>query len=132
MNTKLIMVSSSIFLGVVGIGLTFFLQEISKVLDFETDILIILFSQIVGSLYLGFATLNWMSRNTIIGGIYGKPLTIGNLIHFLVSFFALFKILPITSNHFQLLFATAVIYGILTLAFGYLMILHPKKIFKKI
>jgi hypothetical protein len=131
MNTKLIMVSSSIFLGLVGIGLTFFLQEIFEALGLETNNLIILFSQIFGSFYLGFATLNWMSRNNIIGGIFGKPLIIGNLIHFLVSFLAIFKMLPVAHNNFQLLITTSIIYGIYTLAFGYLMFLHPKKIFKK-
>jgi len=33
---------------------------------------------------LGFSILNWMSKASLIGGIYNKPLLIGNLLHFLL------------------------------------------------
>jgi hypothetical protein len=37
--------------------------------------------QVVGSAVFGFSMLNWMSRYTRIGGIYGRPLVIANLTH---------------------------------------------------
>jgi hypothetical protein len=37
--------------------------------------------QVVGSAVFGFSMLNWMSRYTRIGGIYGRPLVIANLAH---------------------------------------------------
>ena len=39
-------------------------------------------AQLAGVLYLGFAALNWMARGNIIGGIYSRPVTIGNVLHF--------------------------------------------------
>jgi hypothetical protein len=37
--------------------------------------------QVVGCAVFGFSMLNWMSRYTRIGGIYGRPLVIANLTH---------------------------------------------------
>ena len=37
--------------------------------------------QLVGSAVFGFSMLNWMSRYTRIGGIYGRPLVVANLAH---------------------------------------------------
>lgn len=47
--------------------------------------------QIIGGLYLGFAMLNWFTRSARIGGIYNRPVVLGNLIHFIVVFFALIR-----------------------------------------
>ena len=47
--------------------------------------------QITGALYLGFAGLNWMGKANLMGGIYGRPVAIGNLLHFLVAAIAIFK-----------------------------------------
>jgi hypothetical protein len=47
--------------------------------------------QLAGAMYLGFAGLNWMGRGSLMGGIYGRPVAIGNLMHFLVGAFALLK-----------------------------------------
>jgi len=30
--------------------------------------------QIIGSFYFAFAILNWMSKGSIIGGIYNRPI----------------------------------------------------------
>ncbi len=35
--------------------------------------------QVVGSALLGFAMLNWSSRHSRLGGIYGRPLLLANL-----------------------------------------------------
>jgi hypothetical protein len=37
--------------------------------------------QVVGCAVFGFAMLDWMSRYTRTGGIYGRPLVIANLAH---------------------------------------------------
>ena len=70
MNTKLLMSSSSLFLGIIGIVLTFLPDEILIYLAIETDVITILILQILGSLYLGFGLLNWMAKGSFIGGIY--------------------------------------------------------------
>src|SRR4051812_10750476 len=47
--------------------------------------------QLTGGLYLGFAALNWMGRGSLMGGIYGRPVAIGNLLHFVAGSFAFIK-----------------------------------------
>ncbi|MBT8101286.1 MAG: hypothetical protein KJO82_16135, partial [Gammaproteobacteria bacterium] len=42
----------------------------------------VLLIQMMGALYLGFAILNWAARGVIIGGIYARPLALGNFLHF--------------------------------------------------
>jgi hypothetical protein len=36
-----------------------------------------------------FAMVNWMARGTTVGGIYGRPIALGNLTHFFVGGMAL-------------------------------------------
>jgi hypothetical protein len=35
--------------------------------------------QLLGAAWLGVATLNWASRATILGGIYGRPIVLANV-----------------------------------------------------
>lgn len=132
MNPKLIMITSALLLGIAGIGFTFLSQEASKSLNIETNQLSILFFQILGALYLSFAILNWMSKNIIIGAIYGKPLIIGNLIHFLVGALALIKILPNTEANFKFILVLTLLYSVMACSFGYLMLSNPKVVNKGI
>ena len=37
------------------------------------------FGQLLGGAWLGMAALNWGSRATILGGIYGRPIVLANL-----------------------------------------------------
>jgi hypothetical protein len=41
--------------------------------------------QMLGAAWLGFASLNWASRGSVIGGIYARPLVSGNFTHFFVA-----------------------------------------------
>ena len=128
MNTKILMMASSIFLMICGLGLTFVPEEISELLNAGTNPTSILFLQILGSLYLGFAMLNWMTKNNLIGGIYSKPLVIGNLAHFLVSTFALIKIVDNYSDReFIIILSLTILYSIFTLGFGYVFNKNPNK-----
>lgn len=47
--------------------------------------------QLLGALYLGFAVLDWMVRGILIGGIYGRPVVLANLLHFLSAGLAMIK-----------------------------------------
>lgn len=129
MNTKILMIASSVYLGITGLALTFLPKEIAEYLNGDINQSSILFLQILGSLYLGFAMLNWMTKNNLIGGIYSKPLVIGNLTHFLMSSFALVKIVGLyTGNQFSIFLAITIIYCFLTLCFGYIFMTNPSKI----
>lgn len=41
--------------------------------------------QLLGGLYLGAAAANWSARGAMIGGIYARPLSLGNFVHFLTG-----------------------------------------------
>lgn len=131
MNTKILMLATSIYLALAGIGLTFLPQEIGEFFATDINRILILVFQILGALYLGFAMMNWMSKNSMIGGIYNRPLVFGNLLHFLVSTFALIKIVgEFSGNSFIALMIITVLYSIFTICFGYLMRTSPKNIKK--
>ncbi|MCK0126318.1 hypothetical protein MWU76_18150 [Gelidibacter sp. F2691] len=129
MNTKILMIATSAYLGITGLGLTFLPEEIAEYLNGGINQTSILFLQILGSLYLGFAMLNWMTKNNLIGGIYSKPLVIGNLAHFLMSSIALIKIVgQYSENEFSIILAITIIYSVFTLCFGYIFMTNPGKI----
>jgi hypothetical protein len=122
------MTTSSVFYGFIGIGLTFVPKEISEF--FSTDLTqnSFLILQLLGAAYLGFAMLNWMTKNNLIGGIYSRPLALGNLAHFLISSLALIKITMQSENSFKIVLTLAVIYSVFTLFFGYVFMMNPSKV----
>ena len=77
--------------------------------------------QVSGALYLGFANLNWMARGVLIGGIYSRPLAMGNFLHFSIVTIVLAKTLSATTL-FPLV-ACGIAYAIFAVWFG-LMSLH--------
>ncbi len=123
------MTSSAVFLGIMGLGFTFLPDEIANYLSGLSNQSSILFLQILGSLYLAFSILNWMTRNNPIGGIYGRPLVIGNLVHFVVSSLALIKTVgQYTEMGFWILIFLTVMYSLFSVAFGYLLMNNPKQV----
>ena len=125
MNTKTLMIISAIFLAVNGFGFTFFPNEISVLLINDDNHIFILILQILGALYLGFSILNWMSKTNLIGGIYSKPLLIGNLLHFFTASMALMKLTFKVETNLQLIFSYTIIYSLFTLFFGYVFFTNP-------
>jgi len=125
MTTKTLMIISAIFLAVNGFGFTFFPNEISVLLINDDNHIFVLILQILGALYLGFSILNWMSKTNLIGGIYSKPLLIGNLLHFFTASMALIKLTFKVETNLQLIFSYTIIYSLFTLFFGYVFFTNP-------
>jgi len=120
MNTKLLMSASAIFLGFIGIILTFMPQEVSQLL-----LLIgspILF-QLLGALYFAFALLNWTAKGNLIGGIYSRPVGIGNFAHFIIGALALIKLMFL--QPFNFLSILAILYVIFAIFFGWVFFTNP-------
>ena len=128
MNTKTLMIISAIFLAVNGFGFTFFPNEIAGLLINDDNYIFILILQMLGALYLGFSILNWMSKASLIGGIYNKPILIGNLLHFFTASMALIKLAFKVETNLQLIFSYTIIYSLFTLSFGYVFFTNPDKI----
>ena len=124
MNTKTLMIISAIFLAVNGFGFTFFPNEIAGLLINTDNYILILILQILGALYLGFSILNWTSRASLLGGIYNKPILMGNLLHFFTASMALIK-LTLDFQDNQLIFSYSIMYSLFTLSFGYVFFTNP-------
>ena len=125
MNIKILMTSSALFLATIGILLSFLPNEIVEYLNVEPNIITILFLKIMSALYLGFGILNWMAKGTLIGGIYNRPIAIGNLMHFGVGAIALVKISSNVQIHSEIIISLSAVYVIFALLFAYVFRTNP-------
>ena len=125
MKTKLLMPSSALFCAIIGILLSFLPNEIAEYLNVEPTIITILFLKILSALYLGFGILNWMAKGTLIGGIYNRPIAIGNLMHFGVGAIALVKVISNIQTHSEIIIFLTVFYVIFALLFAYVFKTNP-------
>jgi hypothetical protein len=50
--------------------------------------------QLLGAAWLGLAALNWLSRDARLGGIYGRPVVLANLVLYVVSALTMLRALP--------------------------------------
>lgn len=91
MATRALLTASAIFLGLAGAGLTFLPQELLLHVRQPDARILVVFIQTIGAAYLAFAMLNWMSRGSTIGGIYGRPLVVANVVHFTMVAILLIK-----------------------------------------
>lgn len=80
--------------------------------------------QILGAMYFAFAMINWTSRANLIGGIYGRPIAIGNLCHFVIAALALLKAY---SSGLSVILIPAIIYTLFAVVFGIIFLTHPVK-----
>ena len=124
MNTELLMVLCALFLAALGILASFFPQEILAFSGSQDEGLAVLVVQIAGALYLGFAFLNWTARASVLGGIYGRPVVLGNLLHFVVVTLALWKAVA-TGPQMTGVVAGAVVYSVFAVSFGMLLFVQP-------
>ena len=127
MNTKILMTSSALFLGIIGILLSFLPNEIVEYLNVKPNIITILFLKIMSALYLSFGILNWMAKGTLIGGIYNRPIAIGNLMHFGVGAIALVKIASNIQVHSEIIISLTAVYVIFAILFAYVFRTNPTK-----
>lgn len=130
MITKIVMASSAIFLAIIGILFSFLPNEVIEYLNVESNTITILFLNILSALYLGFGILNWMAKGTLIGGIYNKPIVIGNLMHFAVGAIALVKVISNIQTHLEIVIFLTVVYVIFAILFAYVFKTNPTKIEK--
>jgi len=126
MKTRLVMAASSLFMAVAGICATFLPQEIAARLGESSSSTLPLGIQVLSALYLGFAGLNWFAKDSLIGGIYNRPVAMGNLLHFTVGALALVKALFVTPPTAALM-SIAAIYAVFAVAFALIFFTSPVK-----
>ena len=91
MKSQWVMTASAVLLAVAGLAATFAPAEVLARAGITATAALVVAAQVTGALYLGFAMTNWMARQSTVGGIYNRPLAIGNFTHFFVGGMALLK-----------------------------------------
>ena len=91
MNTKMLMAASSMSLGLAGLAASFAPSELLRALGARAEEPLPVLVQLLGGAYVAFAMTNWTAKDNMIGGIYSRPLSLGNCVHFVVGALALAK-----------------------------------------
>lgn len=112
------MSASALFMALLGLGVSFFPEEILSYFGAPPEGAGVMLAKLAGALYVGFAILNWMARNNLIGGIYSRPVALGNFTHFLMAAMVLLRQLIATSHTAVFAIGTAA-FAIFAGCFGY-------------
>jgi hypothetical protein len=126
MNSKYIMIASSVLTGILGLVASFFPTEVLTRLGFASTEDLLLLVQITGALYFGFAAMNWMAKTVLMGGIYARPLVVGNFAHFMIAALTLIKAAIKNTDSLFLWISTAT-YFVFACLFGVLIFTSPVK-----
>ena len=86
-----LMILSGIINGLAGVLLIFIPEELLLWADGEIGKTAVLALSLLGTVMLGFGMMNYMGRNAVYGGIYGKPIILGNLLFHTVAAVHLIK-----------------------------------------
>ena len=93
MGTWILLTTSGLFMLALGLGASFFPQEVLIHATPQPSALGILLVQTTGALYAGFGVVNWAARGNLLGWAYNRPLALGNFLHFTMMTVALVKAL---------------------------------------
>lgn len=123
MHTRVLMIVSAAFMAVLGLATSLAPEEILSLHGTTPDTPTLLLIQMMGALYLGFAILNWTARGVLIGGIYSRPLALGNFLHFAMVGVMLIKAAIV---HLAVPLAiSALVYSTFAAWFGAVLFTHP-------
>lgn len=76
-------------------------------------------ASLLGACLFGFASMNWIARHSLLGGIYGRAVVVGNQAHFFVGSLLLLRhVSPAASPAIWALFALYLLGAVL---FSYLL-----------
>ncbi|GAB5524522.1 MAG: hypothetical protein Roseis2KO_23940 [Roseivirga sp.] len=86
-----LMLSSASFSGILGVAFTFFPQEVLAQFGEASSPMTTLALQILGAFYVGLALMNYTGKKAILGGIYNRPLQMGNTVYCSIAAITLMK-----------------------------------------
>jgi len=119
MNTKILMTASCLFLGAMGVFTLFAPDALLGLMDASPTGPLLVTVQLMGSLYFAFAFVNWTAKDSAIGGIYARPVSLGNFAHFFAGALILIKYsIAMDFNVFVLLIT--MVYGVFAALFYWL------------
>lgn len=115
--SKTLLIASAIVNGILGILITFLPQETGRFLGTVSqtgpDLLIM---QLLGATLFSFGLMNYMARGVTLGGIYGKPIVLGNLAFHFIAALELIRYL-FDSNPSGILWIPAILFALLATGF---------------
>lgn len=123
--TRFTMAASALVLALFGFAASFLPQELLRLMGSGENLLATLAVQLLGALYLGFALMNWMAKDSLIGGIYNRPVAIANVLHFTAGALALSKGAAAGADPYLILPFLAV-YWLFAVLFGRILFTSPK------
>ena len=89
--TRVLLTMSAVFLAILGVGAIFLPQETLAYLDAPQPGALPVLVELLGAHSLACALLNWMAKDSLIGGVYNRPVAMGNLGHFGIGTIVLLK-----------------------------------------
>ncbi len=120
MNSRYLMIASAAVLAVLGLLLSFAPEETLAYLGQPAMVAVPVLLQLAGALYLGFAFMNWTAKGSVLGGIYGRAIVLGNFLHFVMGALAFLKA-AIDPGFGTIIWALTAIYAVFALLFGRLL-----------
>ncbi len=119
MNTKMLMTSSALILGLAGVFALFVPDALLYTQGSAATGITSVLVQLMGALYFSFALMNWTAKDSLIGGIYARPVSLANFGHFFAGALLLLKYQ--LSNEMNLsILAGLIVYSIYTACFYWL------------
>jgi hypothetical protein len=119
MNTKILMTSSSLILGLAGMFALFMPDVLLSTQGTTATGAMSVLVQLIGVLYFSFALMNLTARDSVIGGIYARPVSLANFGHFFAGTLLLLKYQ--LSNEMNLsILAALVVYAVYAICFYWL------------
>lgn len=82
MNTKLLMTVTSLTLALAGVVALFAPEAVLALAGAPAAELLTVLVQLLGALYFSLALMNWTAKDSAIGGIYARPVSLANFGHF--------------------------------------------------
>jgi hypothetical protein len=119
MNTKILMTFSSLTLALAGVFTLFAPDVLLSALGVAVTAQLSVLVQMLGALYFSFALMNWTAKDSAIGGIYARPVSLANFSHFFSGVLLLAKYL--LSNEFNLpILLVTILYALFAAIFYWL------------
>lgn len=119
MSSRTILTITSILLFAAGGLAVFAADEVAGLMDLEVSFETRMFAEFAGIGMLALAIQNWMSRGRPIGGVYARPLGLGNLLFFSSSALTLGRYLAAETLPIEAI-ALCGLFALLAVAFAWL------------
>lgn len=126
MNSRILMIASAAVMAAIGLTLSFAPQEALAFFRQPTAGAVPVLLQLTGALYLGFAFMNWTAKGSVLGGIYGRAIVLGNFLHFTMGALALLKV-AIGPGGEPSIWTLSAVYVVLAVWFGRTLFSQPSE-----